>query len=528
MAVTIDSSNYIVINTASNSNDWTGDPVSPDDGTDNPREGTGTVVAQASLEAWDMYDTITSEDYSNRTLFGWQQAGAVSEEADVNGAGFAMYLGDGTNNGSFAVGGSDNYGFFYNGWSSFRLNTAGLPTTFRGTVPTVTTITRVGYGGYRPIKANGNSPNLAIDQLAYIANGNPGLLVEGGTTGDRGIFAEIVTQDESTANAWGIIQTLIPSTKNYQCTWGLQIGSTTATSYFDDSDFQLFLNGQVSSGGSISAGSMDFTFVGSGGGTNLINFDNFFIQSIGTVSNWDASDININELKWTNGQFVDMGTFIFQAQDAGNKFVRDCNFINCGQVNLKTLDVDRVSFVGSTDATGAMILDAAGGSDNYDSLEFTSDGTGHAILITATGTYNFNNIDFTGYGANGTTDAAVYNNSGGAVTINISGGTTPTVRNGAGATTTIVAAVTITLTGLEPDTEVRVYLDNAGENGTEIAGVENSGTSFAFSAESGSTINIIINSLFYLPADIWGFVVPGSSTSIPIAQFPDRQYSNPA
>ena len=37
-------------------------------------------------------------------------------------------------------------------------------------------------------------------------------------------------------------------------------------------------------------------------------------------------------------------------------------------------------------------------------------------------------------GADGTTDAAIYNNSGGAITLNISGGgDTPTVRNGASA-----------------------------------------------------------------------------------------------
>jgi hypothetical protein len=73
------------------------------------------------------------------------------------------------------------------------------------------------------------------------------------------------------------------------------------------------------------------------------------------------------------------------------------------------------------------------------STSFTSAGIGHAIELTAIGTFDFEGNTFTGYGADGTTDAAIYNNSGGLVTLNIPvGEPIPTIRNGVGAATTIV------------------------------------------------------------------------------------------
>jgi hypothetical protein len=48
-----------------------------------------------------------------------------------------------------------------------------------------------------------------------------------------------------------------------------------------------------------------------------------------------------------------------------------------------------------------------------------------------------------------------FNNSGGQVTLNVTG-TIPTFRNGVASTTTIVS-VSITVTGLKDGTEVRVY-----------------------------------------------------------------------
>jgi hypothetical protein len=117
--------------------------------------------------------------------------------------------------------------------------------------------------------------------------------------------------------------------------------------------------------------------------------------------------------------------------------------------------MDSPSFNGTTDANGALLIDES--VDNLDNAVFLSDGTGHAIYITATGTYNFDNWTFSGFGADGTTDAVVYNNSGGAVTINIlNGGDTPSVRNGTGASTTINNSVTLLVQGVTEGAAVKI------------------------------------------------------------------------
>ena len=91
-------------------------------------------------------------------------------------------------------------------------------------------------------------------------------------------------------------------------------------------------------------------------------------------------------------------------------------------------------------------------------VTFAQSGGGHAIEITSTGTISYTSLFFDGFGADGANDAAIYNNSGGAVTINIAGGgDTPTVRNGTGASTTINNAVTITLNDLVAGSTVYIY-----------------------------------------------------------------------
>jgi hypothetical protein len=83
---------------------------------------------------------------------------------------------------------------------------------------------------------------------------------------------------------------------------------------------------------------------------------------------------------------------------------------------------------------------------------------GHGIIITsdAGSPFTFVGNTFTNYGgtpgsnliaSTGSTDAAIYNNSGAAIVINISGdGDTPSIRNGASSTTTVNNNITATVT----------------------------------------------------------------------------------
>ena len=86
-------------------------------------------------------------------------------------------------------------------------------------------------------------------------------------------------------------------------------------------------------------------------------------------------------------------------------------------------------------------------------------------------------------------------------------------------TTTIT---TLTLTGLQPNSEVRVF--NAGTT-TEIAGVENSGTSFTANI-SAASVDIVVHSLGFEYQKISG-ADTSSNLTLPIQQRVDRNYSNP-
>jgi hypothetical protein len=122
--------------------------------------------------------------------------------------------------------------------------------------------------------------------------------------------------------------------------------------------------------------------------------------------------------------------------------------------------------------------------------------------------------------------AAIYNNRAGACSITVAaGGSTPTIRNGSGASTTLVLGqTTVTLTGLINDSEVRVY--DSGDNSV-IDGTESvTGNEFAFADDAGNTVYIRIFHTQYLPADITGYVIPATDTDVPVSQVFDRVYSN--
>lgn len=119
----------------------------------------------------------------------------------------------------------------------------------------------------------------------------------------------------------------------------------------------------------------------------------------------------------------------------------------------------------------------------YD-CDFTGGG-GHAIRLTSTGTYTFTDCTWTSYGADGSNGAAILNDSGGLITLNIVGGTTPTYKNGAGASTTLVinpvdttiVVKDINTLALLQNARVLITADSGGDLPyQEVVTISNSGT----------------------------------------------------
>lgn len=161
------------------------------------------------------------------------------------------------------------------------------------------------------------------------------------------------------------------------------------------------------------------------------------MQALGTVSKGYFAVIDNADVNLDSCTFTDMDYFTFLANSAAIK----CIFRRCGLVTQGGAIFDGCTFDQPSGAVG-MLSDNM---DNIDNCNFVSKGTGYALQLTSAhaGTSKtLTNVNFSGYAlTDGSTgNEAIYNNSGGAVTITVVGGTVPTIRNGSGASTTIVTS----------------------------------------------------------------------------------------
>jgi hypothetical protein len=383
--------------------------------------------------------------------------------SQVNG-GVKIVLGDGVDIIGYEIGGSDNMGIpLDKNFFGFKLdvsNSAGFtPHLFAGTEAALakTAITNVGIGTFHLSKAQGAIDNCFIDRFSFVANGTAALTINAGTVGTPQTFG-LVSLDDITSG-WGLVSN--PQGKQFNVFSPIEIGTTVAAtnSYFAQTDSQIFLNGT-----GMSAGNMFMNIIG-GTGTNSVTFGNCIFVSIGSPALVNMSSTSNNILQIENSQFVDCGAITLPAQSVGNKYIRASSFINCGQVDPSTCDLDDIVFNGTSDANGALLIDEATVS-NMSNLTFASDGTGHALYIRPTGagpfTYSFDNWQFSGYGADTTTNAVAYVNPvtlSANVTINIiNGGAGVTVRTAAGytGTVTINSAVAVSVTGVTEGTSIKI------------------------------------------------------------------------
>lgn len=387
--------------------------------------------------------------------------------------------------------------------------------TVGGNPAQLSNITQMGGGIQTTVSIMGSFNNGQIDQILI----GLGIRLAGGTGGTPDTF-EVARAADEDSGIWGWSQARILK-------GGIYIGPATGSA---SSIFTSVNETRVFSASPVAAGF--YRVEARGAGTEVTISGANISAEDSSVARWDYI-VGDTTLSWDDDGSVYSGIRNMILESVAN--ITNVKLNDVSSITHNGANFDGNTIVAANTADGVALITTADPT-NIKNCDFTfSDG--HAIEITTPGTYTFTGNTFNGYGGtagsnptanSGSTDAAIYNNSGGAVTINIAGGgDTPSVRNGAGATTTVNNNTSITLTGLKANTEVRVYTDNAGDNDVVIDGVENSGTSFTFSAAASQVINIMINHLSYLPADIWQLTVPSTDTSIPISQVTDRQYNNP-
>jgi len=529
-------------------------------------EATGCAAEAYNETTGQIYWSGTTPNFTttgNELIYVWSAIVATQngyKEVTPTDSSHAMYLSDGTNDLLIYQAGNDRAVFKHSDTQvSFEcflvdidylstMNTNGDLAVTAGTFASFdSTSTTMDVGAHYTTlsKALGGGNNCYLDIIRY-GGQTDGIQVAGGTTGDRGTFSEVAAEDRSTTDgkAHGIIREYTAGAYGVQGT--LRLGDlVTGTSYFESTNESLTFEDRL-----VSDDKFALYTDANATGTNVVILTNSVITSARPGVTVDFSAANMNELTLTGCTFSGMRRTVSFPTDANGTTriheVSTTTFNDCDQIDpgnttfsdctIQNYDSTIASATGS--GNGAVLLDADG-SAKWSGLNFVSRGTGHAIYITATGTYDFTDFSYTGYASvdGSTGNEVVYNNSGGDVTINVVGGDNPTVRNGANANTVVNNNISINVTNLKDNTEVRVYETSTIDNTppytapTEIAGIENATTgttdnrSFSFGLAAGTGITIRTFNKDWIAADV--VITPSSSQDVQISQRQDRVYSNP-
>lgn len=331
------------------------------------------------------------------------------------------------------------------------------------------------YGAKSDANAVAKAQNLGLDAIDYINHGT-GLTIDG-TNGD---FTDFYDYDVGTyTNRYGI---LTERDGIYYINGVLTIGSSTATTFTDSNRTLVFPDARVATGfsgididlqnASTSVTISNCVFGGRGqfvGPLSDTRPDFEFSGTSGSGSIDGCSLLNFRNVTFTSAASIDGGR------------------IECRLLTQNSADIENVIIVTDSLTSVACLQDPTFGTttDLHD-VDFVQGGAGHAIELDTATTYTLTNINFSGYGSNGTDSAALdVTASSGTVTVNVSGGNTPTYKT-AGATVNIVInPVTTTITVKDIDTaqvisgaRVLVYVSD-GTNypyQTSVAIVQSGGT----------------------------------------------------
>jgi hypothetical protein len=479
MAVTI-TDNRTIINQADANTGWTSTATLTAGTSDpTPVESTGRLGLIVSTSTHNSYITISSTDMSSGYLIYFWLSHRAALDTTTNG-GLMIQVGDGTDRIGFHLAGSDKLGFIHSDgpvtWQCLCLDTANLGafsnTAFAGSYAALSNaaVTQLGVAFKTLVKSVGGVENCFIDIGRYMnpaVNDGCAITITGGTSGDPGTFAQIATADRGIADqqAHGIVREL--GAGLYGVQGPIRFGNPTGTSsswfedtnvsvVFEDRDFQTTKYKIVI----VDNGTGTTTFkLGTkvGTGTTATGTDGCnLIAPSGVGASFDAAtDTDVTDV------FIYGTTFDGFTQGisfrSGHEFIGG-RILTSGQITANGATMVNSQVSGST-ATSALLWNVNTDTDNLlDGMSFSMGTSGHGIELGANtpSTITFDGITFTGYGgtpgsnlvaSSGSTDAAVYNNSGKAITINItSGGSTPSVRNGALATTTVNNNITVTVT----------------------------------------------------------------------------------
>ena len=474
----------------------------------------GSIGEQVySSKRWVMYDDGASRDWSGNIFYIWINCGIVGLlDTKANGGLAIRFAGPSTADFfEVYVAGSDDWpNAIQGGWSMFVVDVddaravAVTNSWTGGTTPVTTALQHVGYsavtGGAKPR----NADNTWMDAIWRLPNATAGLKVEGRNAGTTDwTWDDIVAESE--LNAWGMakyttggaialntgVQFFVDDASTHAFT------DTNQVILFEDHEYaptDLYLLQQLGA----ATGTSNLTIgikTGTGSAATGAQGCSFISATAGIRWSWDSDAANIDSTNLYGCTFQHGDDF--QLDAASNEII-SCQFLGCSSAIVSNSTFQRNSIVDANTLDDVAFITVDDLADIENCIFQFSDG--HAIEVTAIAgsPFTFTGNSFIGYGTTTSTDAAIYNNSAGAIVINVGGegATTPTYKDGTSASTTVNNNKTITV-DFSPVTvaEVRIYNNSTG---LEEAGIEDTaGSTFAFSVSSGLSVDIVVVKLGY-------------------------------
>lgn len=363
--------------------------------------------------------------------------------------------------------------------------------------------------------------NFAVDAIRR----GTGFYITDGDATTPITFSGSAAINDANANRYGILTRVAGG---FSLKGKYVVGQTTAgtptQAYFDTSNTSLvFVDTEYTK--------KDFTQIIVDHPSTVFNLSNVTVTGLGTHNPGKIKFLDGSTTSTLSGcLFKTIGTTQLRSGvTAGSQWLQSAEVYQSGST------IDESTFTETNASQSALISDRPDKVSNCTFNGLSSGNDKHGIEVIAAGSYTFTNNTFNNYISGSSSGSALlFNPPGGTgdLTLNVVGGTAPSFTNNSSGTVTINQNVTVTLTGMNPNTEVRVY--RFGTNpAEEIAGIENitAGTpvssSFSFSDQAGNFVDIVIHNLQYNYIKLAEFEIPTTSTSIPISQQFDRNYLNP-
>jgi len=465
--------------------------------------------------------------------------------------GLSIYVGDGTNTGLWYISGSDS-GYSGN-WLHGVVDCSKAFDLDSGISPNLASITEI--GGCYNISATKGADILYPFFFDAIrkenGSGQNGIRIVGGTIGDRLLFSDLPIGDETLRTGIAEVER-----DNIFCGGEWHFGNAASTMYLQDDDVTV-------NAANLPVASDYYKIIFNDGTIGITDFRvskltwngisravpcSYDTSALGAGDTHDCPDETFNffsiikfgpQTTKLRPVFNESVTIIPNGIVLTNPIFNNCDAITLTAVNDA---ITNGTVKGHNTLTGVAFINT----DNPTKISTTSfdinSGVGHAVSCNTIGVFDWignTDIGYTGVrgtnlvSASGSTDAMFFNESGGLIELNVSGGgQSPSIRNGAGATTQVNATVNITFDKMKDNTEVWVYqagtfnLISGGYIEDAISGTINN-RSFTWSISAGTSVDYqLINSFsgeaVYENIYVKGFSVPTSDTTIDIAQRLDR------